>query len=106
MEQTGGQLDRLRNVFPVLVLTLGKEGAELYINQRIPEIHPQSSAEIDPTGAGDIFAAAFIIEKEIRGKTAYDSACFASALAAISVTRPGIQGIATLEEIQELQRVH
>jgi len=101
-----GQLDRLMNVFPVLVLTLGKEGAELYINQGMTKIHPRSSTEIDPTGAGDIFAAAFIIEKEIRGKPAYDSACYASALAAISVTRPGIQGIATLEEIQELQRVH
>ncbi len=100
------QLDRLRDLFPLLVLTLGKEGAELYINQRMTKIHPRSSTEIDPTGAGDIFAAAFIIEKEIRGKPAYDSACFASALAAISVTRPGIQGLATLEEIQELQRVH
>jgi len=101
-----GQLDRLRDIFPLLVLTLGKEGAELYMDQRMTEIHPQSSTEIDPTGAGDIFAAAFIIEKEIRGKTAYDSACFAAALAAISVTRPGIQGIATSKEIQELQKVH
>jgi len=101
-----GQLDKLRNVFPLLVLTLGKEGAELYINQSMTKIHPRSSTETDPTGAGDIFAAAFIIEKEIRGKPAYNSACYASAMAAISVTRPGIQGIATLEEIQVLQRVH
>ncbi len=100
------QLDRLIDLFPLLVLALGKEGAELYINQSMTKIQLQSSSEIDPTGAGDIFAAAFIIEKEIRGKTAYDSACFASALAAISVTRPGIQGIATLSEIQELQKVH
>ena len=100
------QLDRLIDLFPLLVLTLGKEGAELYMDQRMTEIHPQSSTEIDPTGAGDIFAAAFIIEKEIRGKTAYDSACFASSLAAISVTRPGIQGIATLKEIQEIRKVH
>jgi hypothetical protein len=100
------QLDKLTKFFPLLVLTLGKEGAELYINQRMTEIHVPPSIEIDPTGAGDIFAAAFIIEKEIHGKTAYDSACFASALAAISVTRPGIHGIATLKEIQELYKVH
>jgi sugar/nucleoside kinase (ribokinase family) len=61
---------------------------------------------VDPTGAGDIFATAFMINYVHKGKKLVESAQAASALAAISVTRPGIEGIPTEAEIQSIQEVH
>ncbi len=62
--------------------------------------------EMDPTGAGDIFATAFMINYALNGKKLIESAQVASALAAISVIRPGIEGIPTEAEIQSIQEVH
>ena len=100
------QLDRLSKLFPLLALTLGYSGAEIYQQQIMSLISAPATVEIDPTGSGDIFAAAFIIEKEIRGKSISDSARIATELAAISVTRPGIEGIPTIKEIQDIHKVH
>jgi sugar/nucleoside kinase (ribokinase family) len=55
--------------------------------------------------AGDIFAAAFMKYFVIENKSIEKSARLASALAAISVTRPGIEGIPTELEIQSIQKV-
>ena len=74
-----------------------KTGAELYTKNKMQLIPTEPAREVDPTGAGDIFAAAFIIAKSIMGKSHPDSAHFANALAGISITRPGIDGIPTVE---------
>jgi ribokinase len=59
--------------------TLGKE--------RVPAF---SVDAVDTTAAGDAFNAGFAVGL-MRGSTAIRSAVFASAVAAISVTRPGAQ---------------
>jgi sugar/nucleoside kinase (ribokinase family) len=56
-------------------------------------------AEIDTTGAGDIFAAAFFF-RLYTTRDPWEAARFATQLAAISVTRTGLQAIPTSEEIQ------
>ncbi len=54
---------------------------------------------MDATGAGDIFAAAFF-ERLYQTKDAWEAARFATNLAAYSVTRNGLHGIPTHEEIE------
>jgi len=99
-------LDSIRGLFPELVLTTGKLGAELYTKNEMQLIPTEPAREVDPTGAGDIFAAVFIIARSILGKSLHDSARFANALAGISITRPGKDGIPTVEEITEVQKAY
>ena len=96
----------LRSLFPLLVLTKGNTGAEIFYQDKTTVIPVIPKDEVDPTGAGDIFATAFIINYALNGKKLIESAQVASALAAISVTRPGIEGIPTEAEIQSIQEVH
>jgi 1D-myo-inositol 3-kinase len=100
------QLDRLRDLFPELILTLGADGSEIYQPEKMIQITSPATEEIDPTGSGDIFAAAFIIDKVIRRKQTLESARFASSLASLSTTRQGLEGIPTAAEIKEIQKVH
>lgn len=62
--------------------------------------------EVDPTGAGDIFTTAFTIAKSIYGKSLSEAARFANAMAGISITKSGIDGIPTIEEIKEIQEAY
>jgi hypothetical protein len=100
------QLDLLIHCFPLLIFTLGQDGAEIYQKGVMTPIPATPAVEIDPTGAGDIFAAAFIIEKVMKGKSVAESARTAAQLAALSVTRPGLEGVPSIKEIQELHKVH
>ncbi len=99
-------IDPLRSLFPLLVLTKGNTGAEIFYQEKTTVIPVIPKDEVDPTGAGDIFATAFMINYALNGKKLIESAQVASALAAISVTRPGIEGIPTEAEIQSIQEVH
>ena len=99
-------IDQLRKDFPFLVLTKGYEGAEIFLGEEIFTIMAEPAIEKDPTGAGDIFAAAFIIYWVLREKSIVESAELASKFAAISVTRPGLKGIPTVEEIREIEEKH
>jgi len=56
--------------------------------------------ELDTTGAGDVFAAAFFF-RLYTTRDPWEAARFATQLASISVSRPGLQGIPTQEEIQD-----
>ena len=99
-------LDPIRNRFRTLVLTTGEQGAELYTKDEKLLVPAEPVKELDPTGAGDIFAASFIIAKVILGKSQLEAARFANALAGISITRPGKDGIPSLKEITEIQKVY
>jgi sugar/nucleoside kinase (ribokinase family) len=55
--------------------------------------------DVDPTGAGDVFAAAFVIALW-RGKPALEAVRFAHAAASFVVEAPGASGIPTEERIR------
>ena len=99
-------LEPIKDKFPNLVLTNGNQGAELHKDNKKQTIPPVKVQEIDPTGAGDIFAAAFMINWVIKGMPPVQSARLANKLAAISVTRTGIEGIPTELEIAENYKVY
>jgi len=56
--------------------------------------------EKDPTGAGDIFAAAFFT-RLYTTRDPWEAARFATQLASLSVKRSGLQAVPTQNEIQE-----
>jgi 1D-myo-inositol 3-kinase len=52
---------------PVGVLTADRDGALLFVNGERYEVHPRPAREIDQTGAGDVFAATFLIQYQRDG---------------------------------------
>jgi sugar/nucleoside kinase (ribokinase family) len=93
------QIESLASACRVLAVTEGPAGARLYWNGDLRRFRAPSVHEVDPTGAGDVFAAAFFWRLNAT-RDPWAAARFAAHLAAFSVTRPGLQGIPTLEEIQ------
>ncbi len=84
----------------ILCLTEGAAGAVLYWNGDRRRFRPPVMDEVDSTGAGDIFAAAFF-SRLYHTRDPWEAARFATQLAARSVTRVGLNGIPTLQEIEE-----
>jgi sugar/nucleoside kinase (ribokinase family) len=83
----------------VLAVTEGPAGARLYWNGDLRRFHAPHFKEIDATGAGDIFAAAFFWRLYVT-RDPWAAARFATHLASFSVSRRGLDGTPTQEEIQ------
>lgn len=97
-----GQLERLAAACPLLIVTEGSAGATMYTQGEEHHIStPAARAVVDPTGAGDIFAAAFFIQLYQNGDP-LTAARFASHAAARSVERAGLAGVPSREELYEL----
>ncbi|MBI5353525.1 MAG: ribokinase [Chloroflexi bacterium] len=84
----------------LLCLTEGAAGSVLHWNGDRRRFRPLAVDELDGTGAGDIFAAAFFT-RLYSTRDPWEAARFATNLAAHSVTRVGLKGIPTLQEIEE-----
>jgi len=85
---------------PLLVATDGRHGATLF-QQGIAERFPAYPAhEVDPTGAGDVFAAAFLVHYH-RHSDPREAVDFANCVASLSIERVGIAGIPTMEMVRE-----
>ncbi len=66
---------------PLAVLTAGSAGALLYVNGERYEVRPQPARVVDATGAGDVFAATFLLHYHFGGdpwEAAAAGACAAS----------------------------
>ena len=83
-----------------LVVTDNREGSRIFWNGDVRRFRPPDVQEVDPTGAGDIYAAAFFA-RLYSTRDPWEAARFATQLAALSVTRRGLQGIPTQDEIKE-----
>jgi len=88
---------------PLLVATDGQHGATLFsrgVTERFPS-YP--TLAVDPTGAGDVFAAAFLTHL-YRNGDARAAVDFANCVASLSIEHQGITGIPTLEMVMERMR--
>jgi hypothetical protein len=94
------RIEEMASAARILVVTEGAAGARVYWNGDVRRFRPPQEEEIDSTGAGDIFAAAFFIRLYLT-RDPWESARFANQIAATSVTRRGLDGIPKSEEIQE-----
>ena len=87
-----------------VILKLGSRGAYVATAGHEAKIDPFPVEPVDTTAAGDVFNGAFATGL-ILGKSPVESARFASAAAAISVTRAGAQNSApTLADVEKLYK--
>jgi sugar/nucleoside kinase (ribokinase family) len=102
VESDASAIAELVSLFHITVVTKGAGGARLYIDgENVENLSAPVKEEVDPTGAGDIFAAAFFIGLA-SGQSPLSSARAATTLAAESVTGPGLAGVPTPEEARYL----
>ncbi|MBN1145880.1 MAG: hypothetical protein JXA78_01390 [Anaerolineales bacterium] len=94
------RIDEMAASCSVLAVTEGALGARLYWHGDVRRFRPPQVQAVDATGAGDIFAAAFFV-RLFTTRDPWEAARFATALSAFSVTRPGLAGVPTPEEIDE-----
>lgn len=73
---------------PLGVLTADHEGALLFVNGDRHEVRPRPAKEVDPTGAGDVFAATFLVEYQ-RAADPWLAAAAAACAGALSVEGDG-----------------
>ena len=105
VEDVGGdedQIEAMAAVCRVLAVTEGPAGARLYWHGDLRRFRAPKIKEVDATGAGDIFAAAFFWRLYIT-RDPWAAARFATHLASFSVGRIGLEGIPTRQEIQTCQ---
>jgi sugar/nucleoside kinase (ribokinase family) len=91
-------IKHLAQLAPVLVVTLGPEGCRVYAEGDVRRVPVTPVPEADPTGAGDIFAAAYFVRLH-QGDDPWSAAHFANCVAAVSVKRAGWAGTPTRDEI-------
>lgn len=84
----------------ILAVTEGIAGCVLYWNGDRRRFHAPKVHEVDATGAGDVFAAAFFV-RLLQTRDPWEAARFATLLGSHSVTRVGLNGIPTVPEIEE-----
>ncbi len=84
----------------ILVVTEASAGAVLYWNGDRRRFRAPELREVDATGAGDVFAAAFFI-RLWNTRDPWEATRFATLIASRSVTRVGLDGIPTAREIEE-----
>lgn len=84
-----------------LTLTAGAGGAWVYYEgqKRHIEAFPARKL-VDPTGAGDAFASAFLV-KWSEGADPFEAARFASLVASFVVEAKGIAGVPTRQKVEE-----
>ena len=90
-------------ITPVLVLTLGEEGARLHHQGIWHYIAPFPVHQVDPTGAGDVFAAAYLTRYRETAEP-LESARFASCAASLCVEADGVAGIPTRTQVESRLR--
>ncbi len=76
----------------ILVVTRAERGATVYIKDEAHHYPARPAHQVDPTGAGDVFAAAFLVRLFETGDPA-QAAVLANAVASFSVEAPGRAGI-------------
>ncbi len=93
-------VDLYRARIPIVVLTRGARGATIYAGRGTLHVPACPAREVDPTGAGDVFAAAFLIRYAAQ-KDLLGAARFASATAALAVEGAGPSAIPTAAQVEE-----
>ena len=77
---------------PLGAITRGKRGATLFVNGDAYHVEADAATEMDPTGAGDVFATTLLIEYQRLGD-AWEAAASAACAGAASVEAEGPSAI-------------
>jgi 1D-myo-inositol 3-kinase len=98
-------LERWTAAFDVVAYTQASQGARLHSEGRWGQIDAFPEREVDPTGAGDVFAAAFLARLHETGDLDLATR-FAAAAASISVSQEGTLAIPERQRIEERMAQH
>lgn len=88
---------------PVGALTFAERGAALFVNGERYPVEPAPAVEIEPTGAGDVFAAAFLVRYNATGDP-WEAAAFAAVAGALTVEGEGIAGVPSRADLESRWR--
>jgi sugar/nucleoside kinase (ribokinase family) len=83
---------------PVVALTRGWRGLRLFTREGVQEVASLPRAEKDPTGAGDVFAAAFLLRYH-EAADLLEAAVFAACAASCAVEGVGVSTLGGREEV-------
>jgi sugar/nucleoside kinase (ribokinase family) len=89
------------SIVPVVVLTRGRGGCTVWTRDGRHDLAAVRHNEVDPTGAGDVFAAAFLIEYA-RSRDALAAARFATVAGALAVGGVGAASVGDRAQIEAL----
>ncbi len=95
-----GLIDQYACMASIAVMTQGARGCTVFTCSESRQVPGFPVAEVDPTGAGDVFAAAFLIRLQ-ETQDPIESARFANATASFCVQAPGVTGIPTREQVED-----
>jgi len=93
-------IEQMAHQTRVLAVTESAAGAVLYWHGDRRRFRAPETPEVDATGAGDVFAAAFFV-RLFATRDPWEATRFATLIASRSVTRVGLDGIPTAREIEE-----
>lgn len=97
-------LSRLLTQARLVVLTLGAQGCEVY-DRGGPRRFPAYDVEVvDPTGAGDVFATAFLARLGETGDVDA-AALYANCVASFVIQGPGAECLPTREQVEQRLRL-
>lgn len=92
-------LERLLGLAEIVVVTEGAHGARMYVDRRPHRIAPYPTHEIDPTGAGDVFAAAFLLAL-VATRSPFSAAAVAACAGAVAVEEIGPGALPRLAQLE------
>jgi hypothetical protein len=83
----------------LLVVTLGGQGARVYYRGEARHFPAFAVEAVDPTGAGDVFATAFLV-RYAESRDPFDAAHFANCAASFVVEGLGASGLPTRAQVE------
>ena len=93
-------LDMWSSMTPLLILTEGSAGSMIHQNGEWSKIRAyEAREEIDPTGAGDVYATSYLIRYSETANP-FESGKFASCAASFVIEAEGVKGIPTRTQVE------
>lgn len=93
-------IQRYLEMAQIGVVTRGRRGATVFWAGSWRHFPAFRAQEVDPTGAGDVFAAAFLARLGETGDP-FEAAPFANCAASFSIEGPGVSAIPTRQQVEE-----
>lgn len=104
------QVEEFLEYVALVVITEYRDGSTIYRRKPDSEIEivpipPRPANEVDPTGAGDIFATAFLLRLDETGDP-FDAARYANVTASFGVEGQGVTGIPSHDKVLDYMALH
>jgi 1D-myo-inositol 3-kinase len=96
----GKKMEEYVRLTRIAVMTQGAKGCVVFTEGMERQIPGFPTREIDPTGAGDVFAGAFLVRLE-ETNDPYEAASFANATASFCVQGLGATTVPTRAQVEE-----